>query len=241
MPLSFDIAATFDTGDGVARAGTVTTPRGTFQTPVFMPVGTRGVVRALGPEDLEALGAQIILGNTYHLMMRPGAELVAHMGGLHKFSDWNAHLLTDSGGFQVFSLDPKVDDQGVTFASVYDGSKHRFTPEKAIEVQEQIGADIAMVLDVCAALPSTPQILRQALERTVDWARRCAAARTRADQNLFGIVQGGTDVALRAESAQRTVEIGFDGYAVGGLSVGCLLYTSPSPRDRQKSRMPSSA
>ena len=185
-----------------------------------MPVGTRGVVRALGPEDLEALGAQIILGNTYHLMLRPGADLVADMGGLHKFSDWRSHLLTDSGGFQVFSLDPKVDDDGVTFASVYDGSKHRFTPEKAIAVQEQIGADIAMVLDVCAALPSTPKVLRQALERTTMWAQRCAEARTREDQCLFGIVQGGTDLSLRTESAQRTVAIGFDGYAVGGLSVG---------------------
>ena len=179
MPLSFHIAASTDTGDGVARAGTVTTPRGSFETPVFMPVGTRGVVRALGPEDLEALGAQIILGNTYHLMLRPGADLVADMGGLHKFSDWRSHLLTDSGGFQVFSLDPKVDDDGVTFASVYDGSKHRFTPEKAIAVQEQIGADIAMVLDVCAALPSTPKVLRQALERTTMWAQRCAEARDR--------------------------------------------------------------
>ncbi len=185
-----------------------------------MPVGTRGVVRSLGPDDLETLGAQIILGNTYHLMLRPGADLVADMGGLHKFSDWNGRLLTDSGGFQVFSLDPKVDDDGVTFKSVYDGSMHRFTPEKAIAVQEQIGADIAMVLDVCAALPSTPKLLRQAVDRTADWARRCQDARTRADQCVFGIAQGGTDLELRAESAIRTAEIGFDGYAVGGLSVG---------------------
>jgi queuine tRNA-ribosyltransferase len=198
----------------------VTTPRGTFQTPVFMPVGTRGVVRALGPDDVERLGAEIILGNTYHLMLRPTAELVAEMGGLHRFSDWSGHLLTDSGGYQVFSLDPKVDDDGVTFKSVYDGSRHRFTPERAIEVQELLGADIAMVLDVCAQLPSTPKVIRQALDRTTEWARRCAAARSREDQCLFGIVQGGLDLDLRVKSAQATVDIGFDGYAIGGLSVG---------------------
>ncbi len=216
MPLRFDIHAT----SGSARTGTVTLPRGTFETPVFMPVGTRGVVRALGPDDLETLGAQIILGNTYHLMLRPGADLVEEMGGLHSFSDWKGCMLTDSGGFQVFSLDPKVDDDGVTFKSVYDGSMHRFTPEKAIEVQQQLGADIAMVLDVCASLPSTREVLRQALERTTEWAQRCRDARTRDDQCVFGIVQGGTELDLRVESAQRTVDIGFDGYAIGGLSVG---------------------
>jgi queuine tRNA-ribosyltransferase len=205
---------------GTARTGTVTTPRGSFSTPVFMPVGTRGVVKTIGPDDLETLGAQIILGNTYHLMMRPGADLIADMGGLHRFADWSGHLLTDSGGFQVFSLDPKVDDDGVTFRSVYDGSLHRFTPEKAVAVQEQIGADIAMVLDVCPALPSTPPLLRQAVERTAMWAQRCSDARTRANQCVFGIAQGGVDLDLRRESAQRTVEIGFDGYAIGGLSVG---------------------
>ena len=220
MTLTFHIEATACTADGVARAASVTTARGRFDTPVFMPVGTRGVVRAVGADDLELLGAQIILANTYHLMLRPGADLVADMGGLHNFSDWHGHLLTDSGGFQVFSLEPKVDDDGVTFASVYDGSKHRFTPERAIAVQEQIGADIAMVLDVCSALPATPAVLRQAVERTAAWAKRCCAARTRSDQNVFGIVQGGTDAALRLESAQRTVDIGFDGYALGGLSVG---------------------
>jgi queuine tRNA-ribosyltransferase len=218
--LRFSITATSTSAAGVARAGTVTTQRGTFETPVFMPVGTRGVVRSLGPDDIEKIGAQIILGNTYHLMLRPGAELVAQMGGLHRFSDWHGHLLTDSGGFQVFSLDPKVDDEGVTFKSVYDGSLHRFTPERAVAVQEQLGADIAMVLDVCPALPSTPALLRQAVERTAAWAARCAAARERADQCVFGIAQGGTDTELRRESAERTVAIGFDGYAIGGLSVG---------------------
>ncbi len=218
--LTFACHATSQSPVGVARAGTVSTPRGSFQTPVFMPVGTRGVVRALGPDDLEMIGAQIILGNTYHLMMRPGTDLVERMGGLHRFADWSGHLLTDSGGFQVFSLDPKVDDDGVTFRSVYDGSLHRFTPEKAIAVQEQIGADIVMVLDVCPALPSTPTLLRQAVDRTASWALRCRDARVREDQCVFGIAQGGTDAELREESAKRTVEIGFDGYAIGGLSVG---------------------
>ncbi len=218
--LQFTVHAQSSSAVGTARTGTVTTPRGSFSTPVFMPVGTRGVVKTLGPDDIETIGAQIILGNTYHLMLRPGADLIAEMGGLHKFADWSGHLLTDSGGFQVFSLDPKVDDDGVTFRSVYDGSLHRFTPEVAVSVQEQIGADIAMVLDVCPALPSTPTLLRQAVERTAMWAQRCSDARTRPDQCLFGIAQGGVDAALREESAQRTVAIGFDGYAIGGLSVG---------------------
>jgi queuine tRNA-ribosyltransferase len=150
--LGFDIEATA----GDARAGVVHLPNGSFKTPVFMPVGTRGVVRSLTAADVAGLGAEIILGNTYHLMMRPGAELVEEMGGLHEFSGWKGRMLTDSGGFQVFSLNPKVDDDGVNFSSVYDGSKHRFTPEDAVRVQEQLGADIAMVLDVCPPLPSPP-------------------------------------------------------------------------------------
>ncbi len=216
MKLGFSLEAT----DGGARAGTVTVPRGTFRTPVFMPVGTRGVVRALRAEDLEQLGAEIILGNTYHLMLRPGADVVAEMGGLHDFSSWNGRMLTDSGGFQVFSLSPKIDDDGVTFKSVYDGSFHRFTPEIAVQTQEHLGADIAMVLDVCPALPATPQALRIAVERTARWAQRQREVHTRMDQVQFGIVQGGIDLDLRTESAERTVEIGFDGYAIGGLSVG---------------------
>ena len=220
MKLSFAVSSTCPTDVGIARNGVVSTPNGAFRTPVFMPVGTRGVVRALSADDLEALGAEIILGNSYHLMLRPGADVVEQMGGLHKFSGWNGRLLTDSGGFQVFSLDPKVDDDGVTFRSVYDGSSHRFTPERAVEVQEQIGADIAMVLDVCPPLPSPPNVVRLAVERSAAWAARARAAHRRDDQCQFGIVQGGVDTALRAESAQRTVEIGFDGYAVGGLSVG---------------------
>ena len=216
VKLRFDIVAS----DGDARAGVVHLPRGSFQTPVFMPVGTRAAVRSMTGAAVENLGAEVILANTYHLMLRPGADLIAELGGLHSFSTWPKRMLTDSGGFQVFSLGPKVDDDGVTFKSVYDGSYHRFTPEKAVEVQELLGADIAMVLDVCPPLPSTPKALRQAVERTAAWAARQRLVHQRHDQAQFGIVQGGTDLDLRTESAQRTVEIGFDGYAIGGLSVG---------------------
>ncbi len=217
MRLSIDIDAT----DGAARTGTVTTARGTFTTPVFMPVGTRGTLRAVTTDQIEALGPEIILGNTYHLMLRPGAEVIAELGGLHQFESWSGHMLTDSGGFQIFSLSPNVDDDGATFRSTYDGSLHRVTPEDAVRIQELIGADIQMVLDVCTALPAQSQELRQALDRTVAWAQRAKQAHTRTDdQALFGIVQGGVDTELRLESAQRTVEIGFDGYAIGGLSVG---------------------
>lgn len=216
MKLAFDVQATA----GSARAGVLSLPRGSVSTPVFMPVGTRGAVRTLSSADLEILGAQIILGNTYHLMLRPGSELIASLGGLHRFEDWSGRMLTDSGGFQVFSLGPKVDDDGVTFTSVYDGSKHRFTPETAVRVQEELGADIAMVLDVCPPLPSPPAVLRAAVERTTSWAARQRGVHRRDDQVQFGIVQGGVDVDLRAEHAARTVEIGFDGYAIGGLSVG---------------------
>jgi queuine tRNA-ribosyltransferase len=153
-------------------------------------------------------------------MCRPGAEVVARLGGLHRFSGWQGHTLTDSGGFQVFSLQPKVDDDGVSFRSTYDGSAHRLTPERAVELQELIGADIQMVLDVCPSLPSPPAVLRQAVERTAAWAARARAAQRREGQALFGIVQGGSDDALRAESAERTVAIGFDGYGIGGFSVG---------------------
>ncbi len=216
MKLGFDVEATC----GEARAGTVTLPRGTFQTPVFMPVGTRGTVRALTVDQLEMLGAQIILGNTYHLMLRPGAALIEDLGGLHRFEDWHGRMLTDSGGFQVFSLEPKVDDDGVTFKSVYDGSSHRFTPETAVRLQEQIGADIAMVLDVCPPLPSSIAVIRKAMDRTSAWAAIQREAHRRDDQVQFGIVQGGIDLGLRAEHAARITEVGFDGYAIGGLSVG---------------------
>ncbi len=214
--LRFDVAAT----SGLARAGTVHLPRGSFATPVFMPVGTRGAVKTLAADDIEALGAEVILGNTYHLMLRPGVDVVAAMGGLHGFTAYPGRMLTDSGGYQAFSLDSKLDDDGVTFASVYDGAKIRLTPEAAVQAQEALGADIAMVLDVCAALPANRATLSAAMERTLLWAERSRAVHTRADQCQFGIVQGGTDLELRDASAARTVEIGFDGYAIGGLSVG---------------------
>ncbi|MBV8693214.1 MAG: tRNA-guanine transglycosylase, partial [Actinobacteria bacterium] len=216
MTLRFDLEAS----DGAARAGVVHTARGSFRTPCFMPVGTRGTVKTLSSDDVAHVGAEVMLANTYHLMLRPGAEVVASLGGIHAFAGWDGHVLTDSGGYQVFSLSPKVDDDGVTFRSVYDGSIHRLTPEKAVEVQEAIGADIQMVLDVCESLPATTEVLRLALERTAQWAARAKQAHRREGQALFGIVQGGTDEALRAESARRTVDIGFDGYGIGGLSVG---------------------
>jgi queuine tRNA-ribosyltransferase len=161
-----------------------------------------------------------VLANTYHLMLRPGADAVARFGGLGSFTGWDGLTLTDSGGFQVFSLEPAVDDDGVTFRSVYDGTLHRLTPESAVDVQERLGADIQMVLDVCPPLPSPDHVVRVAVERTAAWAARARTAHRRDGQSLFGIVQGGTDEAVRAESARRTVELDFDGYAVGGLSVG---------------------
>lgn len=205
---------------GTARAGVATTHRGTYETPCFMPVGTRAAVKYLSARDYAELGARIVLGNTYHLMLRPGADVIDRFGGLGAFAGWDGLTLTDSGGFQVFSLDPKVDDDGVTFRSTYDGSSHRFTPETAVATQEKIGADIQMVLDVCTSLPADPSVVRLALERTHAWAIRARAAHGRPDQSLFGIVQGGTDAKMRAESARRTVDVGFDGYAIGGLSVG---------------------
>ena len=206
--------------DGDARATTATTARGSYRTPCFMPVGTRGAIKYLSAADYERLGAEIVLGNTYHLMLRPGAQTIAEFGGLGRFAGWNGLTLTDSGGFQVFSLDPKVDDDGVTFRSTYDGSSHRFTPELAVHTQELLGADIQMVLDVCPPLPSPPEVIRLALERTSAWAARAKAAHQRPDQALFGIVQGGISESMRAESAQRTAALDFDGYGIGGLSVG---------------------
>ncbi len=179
-----------------------------------------GAVKHLSAADLDRLGVEIVLGNTYHLMLRPGATTVAQLGGLGRFSGWDGLTLTDSGGYQVFSLEPAVDDDGVTFRSTYDGSTHRLTPESAVATQELLGADIQMVLDVCPPLPSPAATIRLAVERTSAWAKRARAAHGREDQALFGIVQGGIDLALRAESAQRTVELDFDGYGIGGLSVG---------------------
>ena len=204
----------------LARAGVATTHRGEYETPCFMPVGTRGAIRHLSSQDYEQLGARIVLGNTYHLMLRPGAQVVSDMGGLGEFAGWKGLTLTDSGGFQVFSLSPDVDDDGVSFRSTYDGSMHRFTPESAVRTQQLLGADIQMVLDVCAPLPSTNDVIKLALKRTSDWAARAKATHTRADQSLFGIVQGGIDPVLRQESAKITANLEFDGYGIGGLSVG---------------------
>ena len=215
-PVELSITAT----DGSARTGTASTARGDYEFPLFMPVGTRGAIKYLSAADYERLGARIVLGNTYHLMLRPGAETVARFGGLGRFAGWNGLTLTDSGGFQVFSLEPKVDDDGVTFASTYDGSKHRFTPESAVRTQELLGADIQMVLDVCPPLPSPEPVIRLALERTSAWAARARATHRRPDQSLFGIVQGGISPFMRAESARRTADLDFDGYGIGGLSVG---------------------
>lgn len=223
MRLGIEVTST----DGAARNGVVTTQRGTIRTPVFMPVGTRGTIRALTTNDLSQIAAadgtapEVMLANTYHLMMRPGAETVAELGGLHRFSGWDGHMLTDSGGYQVFSMDPKVTDEGATFRSTYDGDLELLTPERAVHLQELLGADIQMVLDVCAPLPSSHRVLRDAVVRTAAWAERAKRAHRRTeDQALFGIVQGGDDPQLRRESARRTLELDFDGYAIGGLSVG---------------------
>jgi len=190
-----------------------------------MPVGTRGAVKHLDSSDLEALGVEVVLANTYHLMLRPGSETVARLGGIHGFADWSGHVLTDSGGYQIYSLDPSVDDDGASFSSVYDGSPCRLTPEDAVTEQALIGADITMVLDVCPSAVAERSVLEEAVHRTARWARRgrdAFGAHPDAAQRQcqFGIVQGGAEIDLRRESAERTVEVGFDGYAVGGLSVG---------------------
>ena len=207
---------------GRARLGRLVTPRGAIGTPQFMPVGTQATVKALTPGDLRTAGAQIILGNTYHLNLRPTAERIARLGGLHRFMAWDGPILTDSGGFQVFSLAKlrRVDDDGVTFTSHIDGSEHRLTPERAMEIQALLGSDIAMVLDqlVDPALPGAD--VREAMERTHRWAARSLAARGDAAQAVFGIVQGGVDAELRRESASAIAALPFDGIAVGGLSVG---------------------
>ncbi|CAN5850256.1 tRNA guanosine(34) transglycosylase Tgt [soil metagenome] len=215
-PVDVHVSAT----DGAARTGTAATARGTFATPCFMPVGTRGAVKYLDASDYEALGAEVVLANTYHLMLRPGADTVARLGGVGRFAGWDGVTLTDSGGYQVFSLAPDVDDDGVTFRSVYDGSSHRLTPESAVEIQQHLGADIQMALDVCPPLPSPDAVVALAVERTVAWAKRARAAHERQDQALFGIVQGGTSATMRADCAKRIVDLDFDGYGIGGLSVG---------------------
>lgn len=214
--------------DRHARAGVFYTPHGPIETPIFAPVGTQASVKAVSPRDLSDLGASLILANTYHLMLRPGDELIAQFGGLHTFMGWSGPILTDSGGFQVFSLGSgsslgqslrQVDDDGVTFRSHLDGSSHRLTPESAIAIQENLGADVIMTLDECAD-PGDSVYIVTAMERTHRWAERCRAAQSRSDQALFGIVQGGVDPVLRRQSCQFLVGLDFPGYAIGGLSVG---------------------
>jgi len=207
-------------GSGRARRGRLNTSHGPVETPAFMPVGTRASVRSLDSGDLEDLGAQIMLANAYHLMLRPGADLVAGRGGLHGFAGWERPMLTDSGGYQVFSLSPTVSEDGVAFKSIYDGDHVFLSPEDAVEVQEKLGADIAMQLDVLVGLPAPRQQLEVAMERTVRWGERSLAAHTRADQALFGIVQGGVDSELRGRSAAATAALDFPGFGIGGLSVG---------------------
>ncbi len=207
--------------DGNARAGVFHTPHGDLPTPIFAPVGTQATVKAITPRQLLELDARLILSNTYHLFLRPGADLVAEMGGLHQFMQWPRPVLTDSGGFQVFSLSDtrKVDEDGVTFKSHIDGSTRRLTPESSIQVQQQLGADIIMAFDECAT-PDDRNYIERAMQRTHRWAERCLQAKTRPDQALFGIVQGGIYPDFRARSAEFIASLGFPGHAIGGLSVG---------------------
>lgn len=208
--------------DGQARRGRLTLTHGTVETPVFMPVGTQATVKTLAPEELKSIGAEIILSNTYHLYLRPNHEIIREAGGLHSFMNWDRPILTDSGGFQVFSLAGlrKIEEEGVWFQSHHDGSKHLFTPEKVVAIQEALGSDIAMVFDECAPYPADRDYVKQSLERTTRWAKRCQAVAQRDDQALFGIVQGGMYYDLRAESAEQLLNLEFPGYAIGGLSVG---------------------
>jgi queuine tRNA-ribosyltransferase len=214
----FDIVATH----GSARAGVLHTAHGPVQTPVFMPVGTKASVKAVLPDELRALGAELILGNAYHLYFRPGAERIARLGGLHRFMGWDGALLTDSGGYQVFSLrdTARMDDRGVEFRSIYDGSRHVFTPELAMRIQRLLGSDIAMALDECPPAGVDRASLEDAVRRTSLWARRSRDSDPAPGQLVFGIVQGGIDDGLRERSAADIVSLGFDGHAIGGLSVG---------------------
>ena len=233
MPTDFSFA--LHATDGGARRGRIETPHGPVETPAFMPVGTQGTVKALLHRDVEGAGAEIILGNTYHLWLRPGDELIARRGGLHRFIGWNRPILTDSGGFQVFSLAERraVGEGGVEFQSHLDGSRHLLTPERAVDIQARLGSDVAMVLDECLAYPASREAAAASMARSVRWGRRCherfralaaagdpAVTRATPGQALFGIVQGGVFQDLRDESADATRAIGFDGYAIGGLSVG---------------------
>jgi queuine tRNA-ribosyltransferase len=219
-PFSFRLLAT----DGAARVGEIATPHGVVRTPAFMPIGTQATVKGMLPDAVRASGADILLGNTYHLMLRPGAERIARLGGLHVFMNWPHPILTDSGGFQVMSLAPlrSIDDNGVTFRSHLDGSTHTLTPERAVEIQNLLGADIAMQLDECIRLPAAPADVERAMRLSLGWAERCKRSfgTGASGRALFGIVQGGDDLRLRMESARALVDIGFPGYAIGGLAVG---------------------
>ncbi|MCX5851925.1 MAG: tRNA guanosine(34) transglycosylase Tgt, partial [Deltaproteobacteria bacterium] len=205
-----------------ARTGRITTPRGTVETPVFMPVGTMGTVKSLMPETVRGLGVEILLCNTYHLYLRPGHELIKRMGGLHSFMNWSCPILTDSGGFQIYSLAElrKITDEGVTFQSHVDGSSHFISPESCIEIQETLGSDIMMCLDECIPYPADRDYASQALTRTTAWAQRCRDARKNEFPALFGILQGGYFADLRRRGLEALADIGFDGYALGGMSVG---------------------
>ena len=221
-----------------ARRGVIHTPHGDIQTPIFMPVGTLGTVKSVTPEELEnEIKAQIILANTYHLFLRPGQEIVKEAGGLHKFMNWDKPILTDSGGFQVFSLSSlrKITEEGVKFSSHLDGKKLLFTPESVMKTEEDLGADIIMAFDECCPYPSTYEYTKKSMERTTRWAKRCKDAHTREDQGLFGIIQGGFYKDLRKKSAEDLIGLNFPGYAIGGISVGepkeefldILKYTTP--------------
>ncbi|HKB05226.1 MAG TPA: tRNA guanosine(34) transglycosylase Tgt [Gemmataceae bacterium] len=218
MAIRFNLLST----DGPARRGRLDTPHGPVDTPVFMPVGTQATVKGLTPEQVRDAGAQILLGNTYHLALRPGDELIAELGGLHQFMAWDGPILTDSGGFQIFSLAPirKVSDDGVSFRSHIDGALLDLTPERAVRIQENLGSDIAMMLDECPPSDAPEPILRDAVERTLRWAERCRTAHRRLDQALFAIVQGGTDLGWRRRCAETLIGMDFPGYALGGFSVG---------------------
>ena len=216
---SFSVSAT----DGRARSGVIQTPRGQIRTPAFMPVGTAATVKAMLPESVRATGADILLGNTYHLMLRPGAERIARLGGLHRFMNWDRPILTDSGGFQVMSLSSlrKLTEEGVTFSSHIDGSKHFLSPETSMQIQRDLGSDIVMAFDECPALPASDEAVAKSMRMSMRWAQRSRDAfGDRPGHALFGIMQGGVNRELREESAQALREIGFDGYAIGGLAVG---------------------
>ena len=233
--MSFRVEAT----DGAARAGVLSTPHGDIRTPAFMPVGTKGTVKSLHPDEVCALGADVVLANTYHLHFRPGEAVIEELGGIHAFSGWSGPILTDSGGFQVFSLRDTIralDAEGVTFRSVYDGADARFTPEGVAEIQRRLGSDIAMCLDVCLPAGAPPAELEQAVETTSRWAERQVDAPRAAGQLRFGITQGATDPALRQRSIAEITALPFDGYALGGLAVGeskgemldCVEWAAPA-------------